>query len=89
MVIPPDKYSIKKKFLKGLLIDMIDHLLKTKWVTAEHTPFEIILEEVKVMECSTQSCNLYKKEQQSHPITIQNNLVIIIILILPLGHAEW
>jgi len=67
MVIPPNEYSMKKKFLKGLLIDMIDHLLKTRWVTTEHTSFNIILKEVKTMECSTQSFNLYKKEQQSHP----------------------
>src|ERR1700674_894005 len=67
MVIPPDKYSMKKKFLKGLPIDMIDHLLKTRWVTAEHTSFDVILEEAKAMECSMQAFNLYKKERQSRP----------------------
>jgi len=67
MVISPDKYSMKNKFLKGLPIDMIDHLLKTRWVTTKHTPFKVILKEVKAMECSTQSFNLYKKEQQSCP----------------------
>src|SRR5882762_9049794 len=56
---------MKKKFFKGLPIYMIDHLLKTRWVTAKHTPLEMILEEEKVMECSTQSFNLYK-ERQSH-----------------------
>jgi len=44
---------------------MIDHLLKMRRVTAEHTSFDVILEEVKAMECSTQSFNLYKKERQS------------------------
>src|SRR5882762_1863021 len=67
MVIPSDKYSMKKKFLKGLLINMINHLLKTRWITAKHTSFDVILEEAKAMECSTQSFNLYKKEQQSCP----------------------
>src|ERR1700674_796156 len=67
MVIPPHEYSMKKKFLKGLPIDMIDHLLKTRWVTTEHTSFDVIFEEAKAMECSTQSFNLYKKERQSHP----------------------
>jgi|SRR5882762_2240240 len=67
MVIPPNKYSMKKKFLKGLPIDMIDHLLKMRRVTAEHTSFDVILKEVKAMECSTQSFNLYKKERQSCP----------------------
>src|SRR5882762_4790982 len=67
MVVPPDEYSMKKKFLKGLPINMIDHLLKTRRVTAEHTSFDVILEEVKAMECSMQSFNLYKKERQSHP----------------------
>ena len=67
MIIPPDEYSMKKKFLKGLLINVIDHLLKTRWVTAKHTPFNVILEEVKAMECSMQSFNLYKKERQSRP----------------------
>jgi hypothetical protein len=81
---------MKKKFIKGLPIDMIDHLLKTRWVTTKHTPFKIILEEVKAMECSTQSFNLYKKDDivVLH-IMMQNNLVIIIILILPLRHAKW
>jgi hypothetical protein len=67
MVIPPDEYSMKNKFLKGLPINMIDHLLKTRWITAEHTCFDVILEEAKAMECSMQSFNLYKKERQSHP----------------------
>ena len=67
MVIPPDEYSMKKKFLKGLLIDMIDHLLKTRRITTEHTSFDVILEEAEAMECSMQSVNLYKKERQSHP----------------------
>jgi len=67
MVVPPDEYSMKKKFLKGLPIDMIDHLLKTRRITTEHTLFDVILEEAKAMECSTQSFNLYKKERQSHP----------------------
>ena len=61
MVIPPDEYSMKKKFLKGLLVDMIDHLLKTRWVTAKYMPFEIILKEAKAMECSMQSFNLCKE----------------------------
>src|ERR1700674_4094221 len=67
MVIPPDEYSMKKKFLKGLLINMIDHLLKTRRITTEHTSFDVILEEAKAMECSTQSFNLYKKKRQSRP----------------------
>ena len=61
----PRQIFYEKKFLKGLPIDMIDHLLKTRRVTAKHTSFDVILEEVKAMECSTQSFNLYKKERQS------------------------
>ena len=35
MVIPPDEYSMKKEFLKGLPINMIDHLLKTRQITTK------------------------------------------------------
>jgi hypothetical protein len=81
---------MKKKFLKGLLIDMIDHLLKTRRITAEHTSFDVILEEAKVMECSTNpSTCIRRKDKVILLITTPNNLVIIVIPIIPLGHAEW
>jgi len=67
MVIPPDEYSMKKKFLKGLPIDMIDHLLKTRWVTAKHTSFDVITRRSEGDGMFHAILNLYKKERQSCP----------------------
>ena len=64
MVQPPDKYSMKRKFLKGLPEDIIKGLLKVRRVSAEHTSMARILREVKAMESSIQAYHNYKSEQQ-------------------------
>ena len=48
MVQPPDKYSMKRKFLGGLPNDLIENLFKSRHVTVEHTPIDKLLREVKL-----------------------------------------
>ena len=43
MVQPPDKYSMKRKFLGGLPDNLIENLFKLCHVTAEHTPIDKLL----------------------------------------------
>ena len=54
MVQPPDEYSMKRKFLKGLPEDLVENLLKSRCVSAEHTSLTTLLCEVKAMESSLQ-----------------------------------
>jgi hypothetical protein len=60
MVIPTDDYMMKTKFIKGLLTNMVECLLKNRQVFAEHTPFEGLLSKMKVLENSTQLFNILK-----------------------------
>jgi len=50
MVQRPDDYSFRRDFLLGLPQDLVENLMKSRRVSAEHTPIEILLEEVKAME---------------------------------------
>jgi hypothetical protein len=49
MVQPPDEYSMKRKFLQGLPEDIVENLLKSRRVSAEHTSMDKLLREVKAM----------------------------------------
>ena len=62
MVQPPDEYSMKRKFLQGLPDDLVENLLKSRRVSAEHTSIEKLLREVKAMESSIQAYHNYKNE---------------------------
>jgi len=70
---------------------MIDHLLKTRQVTTEHTSSKVILKEAKAMEWNG-PCNpsiyIRKNDKVILHIMIWNDLVITIILILLLKHTE-
>jgi hypothetical protein len=67
MVQPPDEYSMKRKFLRGLPEDLVENLLKSRQVSAEHTSMEKLLHEVKAMESSIQAYHNYKSEQHKWP----------------------
>ena len=69
MVQPPDKYSLKRKFFEGLPEDLIENLLKSRRVSAEHTPLNRLLEEVKAMESSIQAYQNYKSDRQERSTT--------------------
>ena len=49
MVQPPDKYSMKRKFLKGLSEDLIKNLLKSRQVSVEHTSLATLLHNGKLV----------------------------------------
>ena len=55
MVQPPDEYSFKRDFLRGLPQELVENLMKSRRVSAEHTPLDILLEEVKAMENNLQA----------------------------------
>src|ERR1700676_5021576 len=69
MVQPPDKYSLKRKFFEGLPEDLIENLLKSRRISAEHTPLNRLLEEVKAMESSIQAYQNYKSDRQERTTT--------------------
>src|SRR6202050_4296826 len=69
MVQPPDKYSLKRKFLEGLPEDLVENLLKSCCVSGEYTPLNRLLEEVKAMESSIQAYQNYKSDQQERLTT--------------------
>src|ERR1700719_2033408 len=62
MVQPPDEYSMKRKFLGGLPDDLVENLLKSCRVSAEHTPIDKLLREVKAMECLIQAIQNYRSD---------------------------
>ena len=69
MVQPPDEYSMKRKFLKGLPEDLVENLLKSRHVSAEHTSMTKLLHKVKAMESSIQAYHNYKSERHERPNT--------------------
>src|ERR1700720_54136 len=76
MAQPPDKYSMKRKFLGGLPDDLVKDLFKLCRVTAEHTPIDKLLREVKATESSIQAIQNYRSNRlaasQSHSSTTAN-----------------
>src|ERR1700723_3855416 len=63
MVQPPDEYSMKRKFLGGLPDNLIENLFKSCHVTAEHTPIDKLLREVKAMESLIQAIQNYRSDR--------------------------
>ncbi|KIK20359.1 hypothetical protein PISMIDRAFT_105930, partial [Pisolithus microcarpus 441] len=50
MVQLPDEYSMKRKFVNGLPLPIAEGVLKSRGVSAEHTPMDQILIKVQRME---------------------------------------
>src|ERR1700720_5030834 len=63
MVQPPDEYSIKRKFLGNLPDDLLENIFKSRHITAEHTPIDKLLREVKAMESSIQAIQNYRSDR--------------------------
>src|ERR1700720_2141812 len=74
MVQPPDKYSMKRKFLGGLPDNLIKNLFKSCHVTVEHTPINKLLHEVKAMEHLIQAIQNHRSDRlaasKSHSSTM-------------------
>jgi hypothetical protein len=67
MVQPLDEYLMKRKFLQGLPEDIVENLLKSRRVSAEHTSMDKLLREVKAMESSIQAYHNYCNERHERP----------------------
>lgn len=65
MIQPPDEYTFKRKFTDGLPSDLFENLVKSRRISAEHTPLEKLLAEVKAMESSLQAV----EHRRSHATT--------------------
>ncbi|KIM51038.1 hypothetical protein SCLCIDRAFT_54133, partial [Scleroderma citrinum Foug A] len=50
MVQPPNEYSIRRKFINGLPMSIVEGVVKSRGISAEHSPMEQILVEVQRME---------------------------------------
>jgi hypothetical protein len=68
MVQTPDEYSLKRKFLEGLPDDLVENLLKSRRVSAEHTSLNKLLREVKAMESSIQAYHNYRNERSERSL---------------------
>ena len=72
MVQPPDEYLMKRKFLKGLPQDLVENLLKSRHVSAEHTSLTTMLRQVKAMESLLQAFQNYKSDRAERPTAPRN-----------------
>jgi len=50
MVQPPDDYSMRRKFINGLPLSLVEGVVKARGISAEHLAMEQILAEVQKME---------------------------------------
>ena len=64
MVQPPDEYSFKRDFLRGLPQELVENLMKSRRVSVEHTPLDVLLEEVKAMENNLQAVENHHQSRQ-------------------------
>jgi hypothetical protein len=78
MVLRPDNYTFKRKFLLGLPHDLVDKLYTARRVTAEHTPLNRLLHEVKAMESSMQAIERHKHARQHQLQQLRTNTPIVV-----------
>src|ERR1700720_4527177 len=60
-----DEYSMQRKFLGGLPDDLVENLFQSCCVTAEHTPIDKLVCEVKAMESSIQAIQNYRSNRMA------------------------
>ena len=58
MVEPPDDYSFRRKFIRGLPHSIVKTVLEAPGIMAEHSTMDKILDEVKRMEGAQKALNL-------------------------------
>ena len=66
MVERPDDYSFKQKLLYSLPQEMVETLLKSRGVTAEHTSLGRMLHEIKAVESTIQAVEQYKQTRATY-----------------------
>ena len=64
MVQPPDEYSIWRKFINGLPMSIMEGVVKSRGISAEHSLMEQILVEVQRMESVLKMISSYSWAQQ-------------------------
>lgn len=69
MVQKPDDYSFKRKFLLELPQEIIRDLFKSRKVSAEHTPIDRLLAEVKSMENSLHAIEKHSSARRTERTT--------------------
>ena len=65
MVQLPDEYSIWRKFINGLPMSIVEGVVKSHGISAEHSPMEHILVEVQRMESALKMINNHSWAQQA------------------------
>ena len=64
MVQPPNEYSVQRKFINGLPMSIAEGVIKSRGISAEHSPMEQILVEVQRMESALKMISSYSQAQQ-------------------------
>ena len=64
MVQPPNEYSVWRKFINGLPMSIMEGVVKSCRISAEHSPMEQILVEVQRMESALKMINNHSWAQQ-------------------------
>ncbi|KIM63287.1 hypothetical protein SCLCIDRAFT_1174325 [Scleroderma citrinum Foug A] len=73
MVQPPNEYSVQRKFINGLPMSIMEGVVKSRRISAEHLPMEQILVEVQRMESALKMINNHFRAQQaksSHAVCV-------------------
>ena len=78
MVRRPDNYTFKRKFLLGLPHELVEKLYTSRRVTAEHTPLNRLLHEVKAMESSMQAVERHKHVRQQQLQQLRSTTPIVV-----------
>ena len=73
MVQPPNEYSIRRKFINGLPMSIVEGVVKSRGISAEHSPMEQILVEVQRMESVLKMINNHSWAQQAKSLHADNH----------------
>jgi len=66
MIQRPDEYSHRRRFLFGLPMEIVETMIKSRGITAEHTPIEEMIEEAKAVENTIQAMEYYRHQKTNH-----------------------
>ena len=72
MVQPPNEYSVQRKFINGLPMSIAEGVIKSRGISAEHSPMEQILIEVQRMASALKMINNHSQAQQAKSLHADN-----------------
>jgi len=61
-----DEYSHQRRFLFGLPMEMVETMIKSQGITAEHMLIEEMIDEVKAVENTIQAMEYYHHQKTNH-----------------------